>query len=79
MCQNAYQSALNDDTPERDLALKKTQMDSLLNHFREHFEDPRHNNGSYRACSLLVFITMALFAGGYPELAFLAVAKMPSK
>ena len=59
----AYQSALNYNTPERDLALKKTQMESLLNHFREHFEDPRRNNRSYRASSLLVFITMALFAG----------------
>ena len=32
----AYQSALNHDTPERDLVLKKTQMESLLKHFREH-------------------------------------------
>ena len=60
---NNYQSALNHDTPERDLALKKTQMESLLDHFRQHFKDPRSNNRSYRACSLLVFITMALFAG----------------
>ena len=59
----AYQSALNHDTPERDLALNKTQMESLLKHFREHFEDPRRTNRSYRASSLLVFITMALFAG----------------
>ena len=59
----AYRSALNHDTPERDLALKKIQMESLREHFREHFEDPRRNNRSYRAASLLVFITMALFAG----------------
>ena len=59
----AYQSALNDETPERDLALKKTQMESLLDHFRKHFKDPRGNNRSYRANSLLVFITMALLAG----------------
>jgi hypothetical protein len=59
----SYQSALNHDTPERDLALKKTQMESLLDHFREHFKDPRGSNRSYRASSLLVFITMALFAG----------------
>ena len=58
-----YQSALNDDTPERDLALKKTQMESLLDHFRKHFKDPRRSNRSYRANSLLVFIAMALFAG----------------
>ena len=42
----AYQSALNHDTPERDLALRKTQMESLLKHFREHFEDPRRTNRS---------------------------------
>ena len=59
----AYQGALNHDTPERDLALKKTQMESLLLHFRKHFKDPRSNNRSYRANSLLVFITMALLAG----------------
>ena len=58
-----YRSALNHDTPERDLALNKTQMLSLREHFREHFKDPRRNNRSYRACSLLVFISMALFAG----------------
>lgn len=60
---SAYRSALNHDTPERDLALKKTRMESLLNHFREHFKDPRGKNRSYRASSLLVFIAMALFAG----------------
>ena len=58
-----YCRALNHDTPERDLALNKTQMLSLRDHFLEHFEDPRGNNRSYRACSLLVFISMALFAG----------------
>ncbi len=59
----AYRNALNHDTPERDLALNKLEMLSLREHFREHFKDPRRNNCSYRACSLLVFITMALFAG----------------
>ncbi len=58
-----YLSALNYDSPERDLALNKTQMESLLDHFRDHFKDPRRNNRSYRANSLLVFISMALFAG----------------
>ena len=51
----AYHSALNHETPERDLALKKPQMESLLAHFQKHFKDPRRNNYSYRASSLLVF------------------------
>lgn len=59
----AYRPGLNDDTPERDLALKKTQMQSLRAHFQEHFDDPRRNNRTYPASSLLVFIAMALFAG----------------
>lgn len=58
-----YQCALNLDTPERDLALKKTQMLDLRTHFQENFKDPRRNNRTYPASSLLVFITMALFAG----------------
>ena len=59
----AYQCALNKDTPERDLALKKGQMQNLRTHFQQHFKDPRRNNRTYPASSLLVFITMALFAG----------------
>ena len=59
----AYQPALNRNSPERDLALTKTQMQGLRTHFQEHFTDPRRNNKSYHASSLLVFIAMALFAG----------------
>ena len=59
----AYLPGLNLHTPERDLALKKTQMLDLRTHFQEHFTDPRRNNRTYPASSLLVFITMALFAG----------------
>jgi len=59
----AYRPGLNDDTPERDLALNKTQMQNLRTHFQEHFNDPRRNNRTYPASSLLVFIAMALFAG----------------
>lgn len=59
----SYQSALNHDTPERDLALNKVQMENLMEHFKKNFQDPRRANRSYRAHSLLVFIAMALFAG----------------
>jgi len=59
----SYLPALNRDTPERDLPLKKGQMQSLRTHFQKHFEDPRRNNRSYAASSLLVFIAMALLAG----------------
>ena len=43
--------------------IKENTDGKPLKHFREHFEDPRRTNRSYRASSLLVFITMALFAG----------------
>ena len=59
----SYKPALNLNTPERDLALNKIQMLDLRTHFQEHFKDPRRNNRTYPASSLLVFITMALFAG----------------
>ena len=59
----AYQAGLNHDSPERDLALTKGQMLGLRKHFQEHFKDPRRENRTDFASSLLVFITMALFAG----------------
>lgn len=59
----AFEPALNRDTPERDLALKKRQMQDLRTHFQVHFKDPRRANRTYAASSLLVFIAMALFAG----------------
>ena len=60
---NAYLLGLNHNTPERDLALNKGQMQGLRAHFQQHFEDPRRNNRTYPGSSLLVFIAMALFAG----------------
>lgn len=59
----AYRKALNHQTPERDLALNKSQMLDLRTHFQKHFKDPRRNNRTYPASSLLVFMTMALLAG----------------
>ena len=58
-----YLSGLHQDSPERDLALTKAQMLGLREHFQKHFTDPRRNNRTYPASSLLVFITMALLAG----------------
>lgn len=59
----AYRCALNEDTPERDLALNKGQMQNLRVHFQQHFKDPRRPNRTFFASSLLVFTAMALFAG----------------
>ena len=50
-------------SPERDLPLKRGQLESLRDYLFEHFEDPRRNNRSFRASTLLVIIAMALFAG----------------
>jgi hypothetical protein len=59
----AYRPALNTDTPERDLPLKKNQIQSLGDFLRQYFTDPRRANRSFPGWSLLVFIAMALFAG----------------
>lgn len=59
----AYRKALHTDTPERDLPLKKDQIQSLGEFLRKHFTDPRRRNRSFPGWSLLVFIAMALFAG----------------
>jgi hypothetical protein len=59
----AYRKALNTDTPERDLPLKKDQLQSLGNFLRENFTDPRRTNRTFPCWSLLVLISMALFAG----------------
>jgi hypothetical protein len=55
-----YQAALNRNSPERDLALNKGQMLGLREYFQEHFEDPRRDNRTYFASSLLVFIALCL-------------------
>ena len=59
----AYRKALNTQSPERDLPLKKGQLESLQDYLAEHFEDPRRNNRTFRASSLLSIVAMALFAG----------------
>ena len=59
----AYRQALHTDTPERDLPLKKAQLQSLGEFLRKNFTDPRRANRSFPCWSLLVFIAMALFAG----------------
>ena len=59
----AYRPALNTGTPERDLPLKKNQIQSLGDFLRKNFTDPRRANRSFPGWSLLVFIAMALFAG----------------
>jgi hypothetical protein len=59
----AYRKALNPDSPERDLPLKKDQLQSLGEFLRKNFTDPRRANRTFPCWSLLVFIAMALFAG----------------
>lgn len=59
----AYRKALNTDTPERSLPLKKDQLQSLGEFLRKNFPDPRRSNRTFPCWSLLVFIAMALFAG----------------
>lgn len=59
----AYRKALNAQSPERDLPLKRGQLESLRDYLAKHFEDPRRNNRTFRASSLLVIVAMALFAG----------------
>ena len=59
----AYRPALHPDTPERDLPLKKPQLESLGQFLKQNFTDPRRTNRSFPCWSLLGFIAMALFAG----------------
>lgn len=58
-----YRKALNKESPERDLPLKKAQVHSLRDWMREHVEDPRASNRSFSASSLLSLVAMALLAG----------------
>jgi hypothetical protein len=59
----AYQKAVNKQTPERSLPLKKNQCDSLRDWMRAHLVDPRAENRKFPLSSLLAFIAMALLAG----------------
>jgi hypothetical protein len=59
----AYRKALHTVTPERDLPLKKDQLQSLGEFLRKNFTDPRRANRTFPCWSLLVLIAMALFAG----------------
>ena len=59
----AYRKALHTDTPQRDLPLKKDQLQSLGEFLRKNFTDPRRANRTFPCWSLLVLIAMALFAG----------------
>jgi hypothetical protein len=59
----AYRQALQTSTPERDLPLKKSQIDSLGQFLRQNFPDPRRANRSFPGWSLLAFMAVALLAG----------------
>jgi len=59
----AYRPALQAQSSERDLPLKKPQIASLGEFLRKNLRDPRRANRSFPCWSLLVFIAMALFAG----------------
>lgn len=58
-----YRLALNEQSPERDLPLKKGELMSLRDYLRDNFKDTRRANRTYPASSLLAFMAMALMAG----------------
>ncbi len=58
-----YRKALNTQSSERDLPLKKSQVQSLREWMSNHVEDPRRANRSFSASSLLSLVAMALLAG----------------
>lgn len=58
-----YCAALNEQSPERDLALKKGELMSLREYLRDNFEDKRRANRTYPASSLLTFMAIGLMAG----------------
>lgn len=58
----AYAPARNAQSPERDLPLKKVQLDSLRECFKD-VVDPRAANRQFRVSSLLTLIALALLAG----------------
>src|SRR5690606_12740612 len=56
----SYAKALNKQTPDRSLPLKREKVDSLRDWMREHMTDPRSANRTFPFSSLLAFIAMAL-------------------
>lgn len=59
----SYAKALNKQSPDRSLPLKREKVDSLRDWMRTHMSDPRAANRTFPLSSLLAFITMALLAG----------------
>lgn len=57
-----WKSAVNPHSPERDLPLKKAQVDSLREVLAR-VPDPRAGNRHFRISSLLALVVMALLAG----------------
>lgn len=57
-----YQGAVNTQSPERDLPLKKKQVDSLRE-VLANVPDPRAGNRQFRISSLLALVVMGLLAG----------------
>jgi len=58
-----YMPGLNLKTPERDLPLRRGEMESLRSFVAENMEDPRGHNKSFPFASMITFIAMALLAG----------------
>lgn len=59
----SYAKALNKQSPDRSLPLKREKVDSLRDWMREHVPDPRASNRTFPLSSLLTFVAMALLAG----------------
>jgi len=58
-----YMPGLNLKTPERDLPLRRSEMESLRSFVMENMKDPRAGNKSFPFASMITFIAMALLAG----------------
>lgn len=59
----SYAKALNKQSPDRSLPLKREKVDSLRDWMRTHMSDPRASNRTFPFSSLLAFVAMALLAG----------------
>lgn len=59
----SYAKALNKQSPDRSLPLKREKIDSLRDWMRAHVPDPRASNRTFPLSSLLTFVAMALLAG----------------